>query len=166
MHGEVVAQSRRGRHWIVFVLLGEPHKPVVGLVVDHRALFNPADLVLFRLDLEKAPAMLQHFQRLPVDHLAHAVRNRRYAVVQIGLADRNVHHLMVFVPESPASGQEERQHSAAKAAQAGLRSAEESEQKSWETSEHSSWRCLENSTFFTAMPRWPPLPRDRFRSWT
>ena len=54
MHGKVVAQCCRGRHGIVFALRGKLHKPVVRLLVDHGSLFNPADLVLVGLDLEKA----------------------------------------------------------------------------------------------------------------
>ena len=73
MHREVVAQSRRGLCRIVFMLLAELRKPVVGLFVNHGALFNPAGLVLVGLDPQKALAMLQHFERLPVRHLAHAI---------------------------------------------------------------------------------------------
>ena len=73
MHGEVVAESGRGRYGIAFVLFGELHEAVVGLGVDHGVVFNPADLVLFRLDLEKAAPVLQHFERLAVDHLAHPI---------------------------------------------------------------------------------------------
>ena len=73
VHGEIVAQSGRGRHGIAFVLFGKLHEAVVGLGVDHGVFFNPADLVLFRLDLEKAPPVLQHFERLAVHHLAHPI---------------------------------------------------------------------------------------------
>ena len=46
---------------------------VVGFLVDHRTLFNPADLVLVGLDLQEALGMLKHLERLPVRHFAHAV---------------------------------------------------------------------------------------------
>ena len=73
VHGEVVAQSRRGRYGIAFVLFGKLHEAVVGLAVDNGVFFNPPDLVFFRLDLEKAPPALQNFERLPVHHLAHPI---------------------------------------------------------------------------------------------
>ncbi|MGA3333838.1 MAG: hypothetical protein ABSC62_06700 [Terracidiphilus sp.] len=79
----------------------------MGLGVDHRSVFNPADLVLTRLDSKKAPAMLQDFERLPVYHLAHAVGNRGDAIVQVRFANGNVNRFMLFVPESRTSRQED-----------------------------------------------------------
>ena len=73
MHGKIVAEGGRGRHCIAFVRVGQPHKLVVGLRVDHGMFFNPADLLFFGLYFEKAAPMLQHFERLAVDHLAHPI---------------------------------------------------------------------------------------------
>jgi len=73
VHGQVVAQRGRRCRGIVFVQRAELNKSIVGLLVDHRALFNPAHFVLIGLDSQKALAMLQHLKGLPVDHLAHAI---------------------------------------------------------------------------------------------
>ena len=85
MHGKIVAQCRSGCDWIVFVLPGQIGKPVVDLLIDYRALFNPPDLIFFCLDLEKTLVALKHLQLLPVYHLGHARRNRGHAVVKIHL---------------------------------------------------------------------------------
>ena len=87
MHGQVVFERRRGCYGIVFVLFLKLLKPVVSFGVDHGAVFNPADLVFLRLDPEKTPAVLQHLERLPVDHLAYAIGDGRDAVMQVGLAN-------------------------------------------------------------------------------
>ena len=68
----------------------------IGLGVDHGPLFNPADLVLFGLHLEKAAAVLQHFQRLAVGHLGHAIGDGGHPVMQIHLARGDVDRLVMF----------------------------------------------------------------------
>ena len=107
MHGKVVAQGCRGHHRGVLVFGGQLHKFVVRLLVDRGPLFNPADLVLVRLDLEKAPPVLQNLEGLAVHHLANAVRNRRHAVVEIDGPRRcDVHRLVVFMAKAGAAGEE------------------------------------------------------------
>jgi len=81
VHIEIVAQNGRCGHGIVLMRFGQLREPVVSLAVDHGPLFNPADLVLFGFYLEKASAVLQNLERLPVHHLGHALRDRGHAVV-------------------------------------------------------------------------------------
>ena len=73
VHGKVVAQCGRGRHRIVLMQLAEFRESVVGLFVDHGALFNPADLVLVGLYLQEALGMIKHLEWLTVPNLAHTV---------------------------------------------------------------------------------------------
>ena len=51
----------------------ELNKSIVGLLVDHGVLFNPAHFVLIGLDSQKALAVLQHLERLPIDYFAHPI---------------------------------------------------------------------------------------------
>ena len=77
---------------------------LVVLGVDDGVLFDPADLVLLRLHLEKAAAVLKHFELLAVLHLGYAIGDRRHAVVQIHLPRRDVDHVVLFLVKAPASG--------------------------------------------------------------
>ena len=72
VHVEVVVQGRRRCHRVVLMRRRQLRKGLVGLLVDHRTLFDPADLILLRLDLQESLAAFEHLQRLPVHHLGHA----------------------------------------------------------------------------------------------
>ena len=93
----VIAKHGGGHHGILLVLVGKLRKCVVELAVDHRVFFDPPDLVLLRLYLEEAAAVFQHLERLPVGHLADAIRNRRHPIMQIHLPRRHVDRVMLLV---------------------------------------------------------------------
>jgi hypothetical protein len=77
-------------------------KGLESLGVNHRPLFNPADLVLFGPHPEKAAILFQHFQSLAVAYLGHVVRDGGYPVMQVHLPRRNINRIMPFVAEVAA----------------------------------------------------------------
>jgi hypothetical protein len=75
----------------------------VCLGVDHRMLFNPADLVFLRSNFQESPSVLEHFELLAIHHLGHAIRNRGDAIVQIHLPRGNINRLVHFLVQTVAS---------------------------------------------------------------
>jgi hypothetical protein len=49
-------------------------------------IFNPANFILLRFDLEETAAMLEHLKRLPVDHFSDAIGNGGHAIVKVHLS--------------------------------------------------------------------------------
>jgi hypothetical protein len=101
-----LAGSRKNRRLVLVSKLAES---VVGLAIDDRPLFNPANLVFLGLDLEKAAAVFEDFERLPIAHFADAVGDSGHTVVQVGLPGGDVDRLVRQVPKAVASrGKNER----------------------------------------------------------
>jgi hypothetical protein len=97
---EIVAQHGGGCHRVFRVLAVQLREPVKRSGVDHRPLFNPADLVLGGLHLEKPPPVFQHFERLAVHHLAHAIRDGGHAVAQVHLAHAHIDRVVMLVAKA------------------------------------------------------------------
>ncbi len=76
---------------------------VVSVAIDDGTLFNPADLVLVCLHLEKSPVALQNLKRLSIHDFGHTLRNCRYPVVEIHLPRRNVDGFIFLVAKVAAS---------------------------------------------------------------
>ena len=99
----VVAQGSGGHHLVVLVLDAKLFKGLEGFAVDNRPLFNPADLLLLGSHLEEAAAVLEHFERLAVADLGHAIGNGGYAVVQIRLPRIDVDRVVALAAQTVAS---------------------------------------------------------------
>jgi hypothetical protein len=99
---DVVAENGGGDHRVLLVLTCKPIEGAEGLAVDYGPLFNPADLVLLGLYLEKAMAVSEYLERLAVDHLGHPVRDGGHPVMQVHLPDRNVDSFVPFMAETRA----------------------------------------------------------------
>ena len=104
MQVDVVADDAGGHDRVLLVLSAELGEGVVGLGVDDRAFFNPANLVLLCLHLEEAAAVFQHFKLLAVGDLGHAVGDGGHAVVQIGLPRGDVDGIVPLGAEAAAPG--------------------------------------------------------------
>jgi len=103
MQINVVAQRSGGHHRVVLVLDAKLLKGLERLAVDDRTLFNPADFLFLGLYFQKAAAGLEHFQRLAVDDLGHAIRDGGHAVMQVRLPRKDVHRVVTFVAQAVAS---------------------------------------------------------------
>ena len=103
MHVEIVAQSGGGGSWILLVILGELGESVVCLAVDDGAFFNPADLVLLGLYLDKAAAVFEDFKLLAVGDHGDALADGGHAVMQIHLPRGDVHAIVIFVLKALAA---------------------------------------------------------------
>ena len=136
MQIDVVAEDGGGDHRVLFVLAAEPIEGVEGLAVDHGPLFNPADLVLFGLHLEEAAAVLEHLERLAVDHLGHAIGDGGYPVMQVHLADRNVDRLVPLMAEARASADKRKNTQQEKQGQKGFDAPDGRDERKWRLREH------------------------------
>ncbi len=103
----VIAQHGRGDHRILLVLFCELLKFVVQIAVDDRMLFDPADLIFLSLHLEEAAAVLEHLERLPIGHFAHAIGDRGHAVVQVHLPRGNIHRVVLLMTNTVAACEKE-----------------------------------------------------------
>ena len=137
---KLVAQGGGGDYRVLLVKGGKLDKRGISISVDDGPLFNPAHLVLFGSHLEKAPAMIEHFQRLAVGHLGHAIGDGGYPVMEIHLAGGDVHRLVLLMAEAVAStGQrhnEQQRQQRRKCAGAPVGS----NQWDWSAREQSRWR--------------------------
>ena len=100
---DIVAHRGLGDNRILLVLAGELGKRAVRLAVDYGVLFDPSNLIFFGFDFEEAAAMLQDFQRLPVDHLGHAVGHCGDAVVQEHVLHGDVDRIGLWLVELAAT---------------------------------------------------------------
>jgi hypothetical protein len=109
---DVVAENGGSDYRVLLVLAGEQIEGAEGLAIDHGSFFNPADLVLLGLYLQKAVAAPKHLERLAVHHLSYAIRDGGYPVMQVGLPDRNVDCFVPLMAETraPASKHKKTQH--------------------------------------------------------
>jgi len=140
MQIEVVAEDGGGNHRVRFVLLGQLLERVVGLGVDHRALFNPADFVLLGLDLEETAAVLEHLQRLAVDHGGHAIGDGGYPIMQIHLADGDVDGLMLHAAQPVAATRQRKKAQKQQQGGCGSEAPDGRDEWDWRLREHSRWR--------------------------
>ena len=99
----IVAEYGVSDYRVLLVLCGELRERVIQLAVDNGVFFNPTDLVFLRLDLEEAPAVFEHLERLPVFYFGDAIRDRRDTVVEIHLAGRNIDGVMLLLAQPAAS---------------------------------------------------------------
>ena len=102
MQIDVVAENGGGDHRILFVLVGKLIEGTESFAVDHGSLFNPADLVLLGLYLQKAAAMLEYIEGLAVDHFGHAIGDSGHTVMQVHLPDGNVDGFVPLMLEARA----------------------------------------------------------------
>ena len=138
MHGQIVAQGGRGGHGVVFVLIGQLHKSLVGFRIDDRPLFDPPNLVFVRFDFVEAPVVVEHFKLLAIGDLANAVGDRSDAVMQVRGAYRDVNFIVVHVPEAVASGQQ-RERAQAQRQNRGEKpvAARKADKRDWKMCKHS-----------------------------
>ena len=107
MQIHVIAQHSGGDHGILLVLFRQLLKLVVQVAVDDRMLFDPADLILLSLHLEEAAAALEHFERLPIGHFAHAIGDGGHAVVQVHLPRGDIHGVVLLMTNATAACEKE-----------------------------------------------------------
>jgi len=142
----VVADNGGGHDRVLFVLRGELDERVGSFGIDYGVLFNPADLVLLSLDLEKAAAALEDFKLLAVRHLGHAIGDSGYPVMKVHLASRDVHRLMQLMVKPSATGENRRyaqtqnRGDEQRQLQGGPQAREEKGTKDWRLREHGQWR--------------------------
>jgi len=137
---KVVAQSGSGDNRILFVLVGKLDERVVSLAVDDGALFNPSDLVLLSLNLEKPAAVLKDFKRLSVGHFGDAIGDGGYAVMKRHLARGDVDRLMhlMLKPVASAGGNKKQQND--QRWEGGCEAPDERDDWDWRSREHGRWR--------------------------
>jgi len=142
----VVADHSAGHHDVLFVLVRELDKQVVGFGVDDGAVFNPADLVLLGPDLEEAAAVFQDIEGLAVGDLGHAIRDGGYSVLEVHLPGGDIDRLVQRRVEPCAAADErEKAHGqiSRERRQRGLVSpdtGDEGDGGDWRSREHSRWR--------------------------
>jgi hypothetical protein len=90
--------------------------------------------------------MLQHLEGLPVGHLGHAIRYRRYAVVKKRLPDRNIDHLLRPMAQTMARRERHNEANQSQKKRVGAHAPSKEADGFGEAGEHNSWRCLEDST--------------------
>ena len=128
------------------MLNGKLVKGLEGVAVNHGPLFNPADLVFFGLYLEEAAVVFEHFERLAVDHLGHAIGDGGYPVMEVHLTGGDVDHVVLLMVKPPAStGEREKAQGqeCTEYRQRGLLSpdaGDEGDGGDWRSREHSRWR--------------------------
>jgi hypothetical protein len=85
------------------MLIGHLLEVVVDFLIDNRVLLDPANLAFLGFDVEKAAAVLDDFEGLPVCDFGNDVRNRRNSIVEKGLPRRDVDHLFLWRMETVAA---------------------------------------------------------------
>ena len=86
MQIQVVPQLSVRHHRVPGMLLGQILKLLEQLVVDDGVIFQPPHFAFRRPHFDKSLAPFDHFKRLAVRHLSHAVRNCGDSIMQKNLA--------------------------------------------------------------------------------
>jgi hypothetical protein len=99
VHVEIVAESSASGYGVVLVLVNQLLEGIGGFGVDDCVFFNPPDLILCGLDLEKTAASSYDLKLLPVGDKSHAAGDGGNAVVKVGLAGADVNRIVRLMTE-------------------------------------------------------------------
>ena len=140
MQIDVIAENGGCYYGVLLVRVRKLGKRLIALGVDYGPLFNPADLVFLRLDLQKPPAVFQHFKLLPIHDLRHAIGDGSYAVVEVNLARGYINRIVLLLVESCAAAGHCDETENEQRLQRGPGVPEGWDERDGRLREHSQWR--------------------------
>src|SRR4029078_6221337 len=93
MREDLIAHDTSGDYRILRMLTPQALKGIVGWLIDDGVLFDPSDLAIRRLHLQKSPVTIQHLELLPVADGSGFTRHRCDTITQPGLFGNDINQI-------------------------------------------------------------------------